>query len=156
MGAITVDGLERVLNGSYSREFLQGKLNTKLIELVNKFESHIRPELSTCQITISDFIAATSTASLLQNVPGIEFTFSLIDTDQDGIVRSADLYLLSYLMNLAVKEGDVRGCMKEYGDKLSYERLLKLLTKDGINEQPKCSKDKVMREIGIEKLLSYI
>jgi calcium-dependent protein kinase len=135
MRAITVDGLDKLLNGSYSREVLQGNKGINRVELVNKFESPLRSEASTYQITFSDFVAATAGDELLQNRAGVEFTFSLIDTDQDGCIRSSDLFLINYLMSLDIKDCDIKDTMKLHDDKLDLDNLMQMLVEGGLNEE---------------------
>ena len=50
------------------------------------------------------------------------------DQDQDGFICSSDLYLLNYLMDLDIKDTDIRDTMKLYNDKLDLSNLLQILT----------------------------
>jgi len=138
MGAITVKGLDKLLNGSYNREVLQGKKKINRVELVNKFESpisleKIRLEKSTYQINFSDFVAAMVSDDLLQNRAAIEFTFSLIDTNQDGYIHSSDLFLINYLMNLDIKDCDIKDIMKLHDDKLDLNNLMQMFMKGNVD-----------------------
>lgn len=82
------------------------------------------------QITFSDFVVAMGSDDLVQSAAGVEFAFSLIDADHDGVLRSADFYLLNYLMGLDVQDCDIREVMKQYDDKLDLD-CLKLMLMEG-------------------------
>jgi len=118
-GAITVDDLKRVTNGAIVESELQ--------ELVNKFDYPIRPEFPTpCQVSFSDFVAIMVGSDLYRNMGYIQYTFNLIDVNHTGFIKSGNLFFLSTLMGLSLKQNQVSDSLHEYGDKLDFDGFVKL------------------------------